>query len=53
MRKPKLAVERREMQALCAMAAGTLLQKRSERSLHSFLKMVWPVLEPGRRFTDN
>ena len=53
MRKPKLAVERREMQALCAMAAETLLQKRSERSLHSFLKMVWPVLEPGRSFTDN
>ena len=44
MRKPKLAAERREMQALRAMASGTLLQRRSERSLHSFLKMVWPVL---------
>jgi hypothetical protein len=52
-RKPKLAAERREMQALRAMASGTLLQRRSERSLHAFLKMVWPVLEPGRQFTDN
>jgi predicted phage terminase large subunit-like protein len=40
-----------ESELLCLLEAEAIIQ--SERSLYTFTKYVWPIVEPGREFIDN